>query len=419
MSYLRDWIELANPPGSRHDERATRVGRPDRCVPPLQRVFGFLRRFAPIVGLPFLGTVVTKYDDVQEVLARDDVFGVPFGEEIARLNDGEAPGTPFILGIDDRDAHAKQLAAVMRVFKRADIPARVTDLCAEKARAIVAGCGGRLEAIGGLVTRIPLEVCKSYYGVAMDDPRQVEAAIAVSGHLFGIPPIEPKDAVDRQAAMVREAVDRALDAALVHRSGRDTIADRLCDLVSEGTLTRKEARAFLIGMIVGFVPTNTIAGGNILEMLLRRRKFLAAAREAAHAGDDDLLAHVLFEALRFMPINFGPFRRCKRDFILADGTARAKTIRAGDFVLASTMSAMFDRDAVERPYRFVPGRPAANLLHFGFGMHWCVGAFIARAQMAQTFKPLVMREELERAGKLRRTFPLIGFPKSLPVRFKP
>lgn len=419
MSYLRDWIELANPPGSRHDERATRAGRPDRCVPPLQRVLGFLRRFAPIVRLPFLGTVVTKYDDVQEVLARDDIFGVPFGEEIARLNDGEAPGTPFILGIDDRQDHAEQLAAVMRVFKRADIPARVADLCAEKAREIVDGCGGRLEAIGGLVTRIPLAVCEGYYGVPIAGPEQVHALMEVSGHLFGVPPIEQKDGIDGQAAILRAAVDHALDAALAQRSGNDTIADRLCDLVAAGTLTCKEARAFLIGMIVGFVPTNTMAGGNILEMLLRRRKFLAAAQDAARAGDDDLLGHVLFEALRFMPINFGPFRRCKRDFILADGTSRAKTIRAGDFVLASTMSAMFDRGAVERPYRFVPGRPAANLMHFGFGMHWCVGAFIARAQVTQMLKPLVLREDLERAGKLRRTFPLIGFPKSLPVRFKP
>jgi len=59
------------------------------------------------------------------------------------------------------------------------------------------------------------------------------------------------------------------------------------------------------------------------------------------SGDDDLLAHCLFEALRFNPINFGPFRLCAKDYIVAAGTGRSKRLKAGTKVLASTMSAMF------------------------------------------------------------------------------
>jgi cytochrome P450 len=417
MSYFSNWLGLANPPGSREEERATRAGRPDRYKPLAQHIFGFFRWTWPIARLGRYA-VVARYDDVQEVLARSDVFEVPFAHEIARLNDGDGDGTPFILGIDDRAKHDAQATAVMQVFRREDIAVRVARFSARRAREIVAAGNGKLEAIGHLIRRIPLEICTEYYGVDIANPEAfTEAAIGVSGHLFGIPPIVEKAAANRQAAIVRADIDRSIAAERAKRSGKDTIVARLCKLPLED----RQIRAFLMGMIMGFVPTNTMAGGNILEMLMRRPKFLAAARAAAQCGDDDLLGHCLFEALRFMPINFGPFRRCNRDFVLAGGTPRATRLREGTFVLASTMSAMFDPASVENPTRFVPGRPASQLMHFGFGLHWCVGAFIARAQITQTLKPLVAMPTLRRAegrsGQLKRTFPVIGFPQRLEMRY--
>jgi hypothetical protein len=55
------------------------------------------------------------------VLQRHDVFRVPFGSEIARLNDGDEPGTPFILGMDDDTAHDRQVKIVMQAFQLDDI----------------------------------------------------------------------------------------------------------------------------------------------------------------------------------------------------------------------------------------------------------------------------------------------------------
>jgi len=60
-------------------------------------------------------------------------------------------------------------------------------------------------------------------------------------------------------------------------------------------------------------------------------------------------------------------------------------------------------------------------MHFGFGMHWCVGAIVARAQIVQTFKPLLLLQELQRAdgpdGKLK-LWPQSVFPQSLTVKLK-
>jgi cytochrome P450 len=185
-----------------------------------------------------------------------------------------------------------------------------------------------------------------------------------------------------------------------------------------GELPKSEIRALLIGMITGFFPTNTMAGGHILEMLLRKPEMMKRAQQAADAGDDDRLMHCLFEALRFMPINLGPFRISARDHRVAADTERAATIRKDTKVLAMTSSAMFDSRQVKKPFRFDPGRPVSNYVHFGFGMHWCVGAMIARTQITQTLKALLVRSSVERATGSAGKLALWGlFPDHLYVTF--
>jgi cytochrome P450 len=384
-----------------------------------QGFMGLLRTVCPIPRLPLRWAAVTRYDDVAEVLSRQDVFLVPFADEIARLNDGEAPGTPFILGIDDPNKHDDQLKLVAQAFKRSDVEKLVTPIARRCAQNIIAGAkDGRIDAIGQLITRVPLDLCIEYYGVDIpgDQQKFADAAIAVSGHLFGPPPVVPKSYSDGAAAYVRWVVDSSTDRELETTGSGNTVLARLVAMHRAGQLTRKEIRAFLMGMIIGFVPTNTIAGGNILEMLLRKPAFKDAARNAALAGDDDLLKHCLFEAMRFMPHNLGPFRICARDYKVAADTPRATTIKKDTKVLAWAMSAMFDSRQVDNPLEFQPGRPVSNYMLFGYGMHWCAGVFIAQAQITQTFKALLMQPKLCRAGALQLRG---GFPHRLLVAFRP
>ena len=367
--------------------------------------FWLLRKVWPIACLAGY-RIVTRYDDVAEVLSRHDVFRVPFDAEMARLNDGKEPGTPFILGIDNTQAHDEQLMKVMRIFKRSDVKAIVEPVSFNFAETAIKSSGkASIEAIGELITGVPLHLCGTYYGIDVaGDPRTFAyATIMVSQQLFGPLPITPKSEVDNAADYVRSVVERSIDKEIGNPSGKDTIVSRLIEsyrkpVADAGHLPRDQVRAFLMGMIVGFVPTNTIAGGHILEMLLRREDFRKQARAAALSGDDDLLKHCLFEAMRFMPLNPGPFRICEKDHTLAAGTPRAKKIRKGQQVMASAMSAMMDADKVDRPYDFVPGRPASDYMLFGYGIHWCAGVFIAQSQITQTFKALLQQPKLERGS---------------------
>jgi cytochrome P450 len=392
---------------------------------PPQRLLAILRLLWPIPRV-FDWAAVLRYDDVAEVLGRHDVFRVPFGNEIARLNDGVEPGTPFMLGIDDPAEHGRQANLVMQAFRFDDIDAVVAPASHASARRRLRNARrGSFDAISQLVTAVPLDICREYYGVDIAEEGGqafAYATIELSGHLFGFPPIEPSEAgtEDSASAYVRTVVDRSIEREIAAPSGGKTVLARLAHEHNRDPagLPTSTIRAVLIGMITGFVPTNTMAGGHILEMLLRKPDMLNRAQQAAQAGDDDRLMRCLFEALRFMPINLGPFRVCSRDHRVAPDSARAATIRAGTRVLAMTSSAMFDSRHVGKPFKFDPGRPASNYMHFGFGMHWCVGSMIARAQITQTFKALLAHPGLDRAPGRAGRLGLWGlFPDHLYVVF--
>jgi cytochrome P450 len=346
--------------------------------------------------------LVLRHDHVREVLSRHDVFRVPFDKEIARLNDGSEPGTPFLLGVDDPEEHARQAKLLMAVFPLWDIKSRVAEVSARMSAKRMREGGAPFDAIRELITAVPVDVCEAYYGVEMLDEAERRsfalAAIALSGHLFGAPPIKPKDAqVEAAGTFVRAVVDRSIARAVMRRPTEPhTVLERLLAACGCDPAGRRQVRAMLVGMIVGFVPTNTRAGGFILEMLLRKPEMMKFALRAVKAGDDEGLMQCLFEALRFMPINPGPFRLCARDHAIG-GTR----IYRGETVFAMTSSAMFDKRQVLHPRRYDPSRPASNHMHFGFGMHWCIGAMIARAQITHTFKALLSLGEPQRLGGLR------------------
>jgi cytochrome P450 len=373
----------------------------------MPKVFWLLRKWWPIVNCCGLPVIITRYEDVAEVLSRHDIYRVPFGEEMKRLNDGEkGPGTPFILGIDDTKAHDEQLMRVMRVFRREDVKAIVEPESFQFATKMInERSNGEIEAIGDLITGVPLEICKKYYGMEMSENSRsfAYASIVVSQHLFGGASMKPNRKVNNAASYMREIVEASIRKAENSPNGSKTIVERLVALNHKPKsdadhLPRDQIRAFLMGMIVGFVPTNTIAGGHILEMLLRKEEFEREARKAALSGDDDLLKHCLFEAMRFMPLNLGPFRICNLEHVIAAGTPHARKIKVDKKVLASTMSAMMDARKVDRPYEFVPSRPTSNYMLFGYGIHWCAGVFIAQSQITQTFKALLKHPKLERGS---------------------
>jgi len=125
---------------------------------------------------------------------------------------------------------------------------------------------------------------------------------------------------------------------------------------------------------------------------------LARAALAAGADEDDALADIVFEALRFRPINPMVVRVTKEDYRLAAGEQHEMLIPRGTTVFALTWSAMFDPRVVEAPEEFRSGRPDYHYLHFATGFHACFGRHVSRIQIPRILKPLLRRKGLRPAG---------------------
>lgn len=383
-------------------------------------IYAFLRRYFPIATFRNWA-FISRYDDVVEVLKRQDVFMVPFGPKIEKLNGGPN----FLLGMKDGKSYEALHAIVAGTFPLTDNQEYVAPIAAEEARALIDESGGRIDAIRDLVTRVPTRICERYYGVSVpDEVRFAHITITMSTFMFGDPTDDP---VLREEALkagdeLRPIIDSAIASARGAPAASDTIVSRLVGAKdSKGKpVPDKTIRAILIGMITGFVPTNTMAGGHMLEMLLRRPDMMRAAQAAARADDDELLKRCLWEAFRFMPLNPGPFRVCVEDAVIAAGMPHAKKIAKGTKMLVGTHPAMFDPRRVKDPNKFDPGRASGDNLTFGYGLHWCIGAPLAEAQITHTLKPLLLQRNLRRAAGPAGRLTLDGpFPAHLEVEFDP
>lgn len=102
-----------------------------------------------------------------------------------------------------------------------------------------------------------------------------------------------------------------------------------------------------------------------------------------------------------------------------DYELRGTTIRKGDAVLLSYPSANRDEDVFDDPFRFDVGRDPNKHLAFGFGVHYCLGAALARIEVRAFFEELLPRlNSIEPAGtpeSIATTF--VGGLKRLPVRY--
>ncbi len=391
---------------------------------------GILSVFRAVWPIPRFGrlAMVTRYEDVKEVLDRHDVFEVPFGLEMTEL----AGGTNFELGMKDGAGHTQMKAQILAAFHASDIDAIVKPFSAKVANALLDDCDGRIDAMRDLLTRVPTEVCGEYFGLRIDDPDGfAEWSMAVSKLLFGDP---LGDATTRRLALAAglrlgQVIDQSMISAKKAAPGSalaNTVLGRLCAMQAAGSSaapgpTDGAIRAMMMGLATGFVPTNTLASGHILEVLLEKKEAMEAACAAVANGDDTRLELCLFEALRFnAPLTPGPYRYTVCDYTIAAGTRRATLIPAGTTVIVATQSAMFDHRKIDAPQAFRPDRPAADDLLFGNGLHWCLGAYLARAQITQTFKALLQRSNLKpamgAAGRLKTVGP---FPRNLWMTFEP
>jgi cytochrome P450 len=165
---------------------------------------------------------------------------------------------------------------------------------------------------------------------------------------------------------------------------------------------------YLIVATAGHDTTSaTISGG--LHGLIENPDQLQRLR-----GDLDLMPLATEEMIRWAtPVK--EFMRTAAD----DTTVRGVPIAAGESLLLSYVSANRDEEVFADPFRFDVGRDPNKHLAFGYGVHFCLGAALARMEVSSFFAELLPRlKSIELNGDpetVATTF--VGGLKHLPVRY--
>jgi cytochrome P450 len=153
--------------------------------------------------------------------------------------------------------------------------------------------------------------------------------------------------------------------------------------------------------------SSTIAGG--LEALIRHPDELRRLRD-----DPGLLPTAVEEMIRWV----SPVKEFMRT-ASADTQVNGRPISKGESVLLSYPSANRDEEVFADPFRFDVGRDPNRHLAFGSGVHYCLGAALARMEIRALFAELVPRlASVELDGEpvwTATTF--VGGLKRLPVRY--
>jgi len=361
-----------------------------------------LRACAPILRIPRSTpsvTLVTRHEDVLHILEHPESFVAPFGPRL--------PGD-FIAGVDG-PKHERYVREMRAVIRDGD-PDRIRDLTTPMAEDAIrrARAAGTMDVGAELVQPIYQRIIADYLGLSgLDAARLWQWTEDIFENIFlnfaNWPAIQRR--ADVANAQFQEQVS-ALIATAKQRPGderfpADSVLRRMIErqsLAPSEALSDAEMATGLIGLAIGWLWHGARTALIVVDSLLSHPRWLALARAAATAPeDDDQLRRVLWEVLRFRPVQQFIPRICEVQTAFDDRSGRPRTIRRGELVLAGTQSAMHDARAIPSPETFDSTRADTQYLIFGWGSHACPGEPITRLQLPAMLRPLLEIENLTRA----------------------
>jgi cytochrome P450 len=298
-----------------------------------------------------------------------------------------------------------------RLVSRAFTPARVRELAprveeltaellaaelpAEAGDGPALAAGGRFDLIAGLAQPLPVAVISELLGVPPGDrPRLVAWSAALTRALDPAFLVSDEERARQRAARADFAAYlRGLLSSRRRSPGGDLISALAGVQDSGGSLTGDELVGLcMLLLVAGHETTRSLIGGAVLTLLRH------PAELAALAADPSLADQVVEEVLRYDP----PVQVVSRSALRSTEIAEI-TVAAGSFVLMLLGAA--NRVLGADPDQFSVRRGARRHLAFGHGIHFCLGAPLARLEAA-----IALRQLLPLLSRLR----IVGEPQWKP-----
>jgi cytochrome P450 len=359
-----------------------------------------------------LGPAVLRYEDCAAIL-HDKRFRQAGADHLADQGITEGPLAEMwrdvILNIEG-DRHNR----LRRLVSRAFTPNAVDQL-RPRMRTIVHDLvdtfapAGACEFMGAFADRYPPRVMSELLGISEEEQPQFLEWGKTLGLTIGYSVTEHADAIEAALSGLYLATDR-LCASRRRRPGDDLISGLVVAVDQGDRLTTQELRSMVLALVVGGQDTTRNQLGLAMTLFARHpRQWALLARRP------DLAARATEEVMRVAPAVPIVWRAAAEDVVWRDLTIPAGT-RLWILVGAAHIDeAAFGPDA-RRFDITVADRPPQ--LSFGHGVHYCLGANLARLEMRILFEELTARadaiELVGPVGKLRSNF--IHGIKTLPIR---
>src|SRR5271166_163759 len=391
--------------------------------PRLHAALGHLRAHAPVAWVdkapyrPFWA--ITKHADIMEIERANTLWineprpllATAASDDLAQAQLQAGMGLRTLIHMDD-PLHRVVRAIGADWFRpkaMRDLTIRVDELAkihVDKMRDM----GNECDFVQEIAVNYPLYVIMSLLGLPESDfPRMLN----LTQELFG-----GDDAEFRRGTTLEEQLQVLLDFFgyfnSLTTSRREHPTEDLASAIANARIDGEPlsdvdtASYYVIIATAGHDTTSaTIAGG--LHALIENPDQRERLRDSL-----DLMPLATEEMIRWVT----PVKEFMRT-ATADTTVRGVPIAKGEAVYLSYVSGNRDEDAFDDPFRFDVGRDPNKHVAFGYGVHFCLGAALARMEVNSFFTELVPRlKSVELNGSpqyVATTF--VGGLKHLPIGY--
>jgi cytochrome P450 len=325
---------------------------------------------------------LSRFEDVEAAHRDPATFSSASGTVLEMMGNDMA-STKMII-FQDPPEHTVMRALVSRAFtprRMAALEDDVRAICAELLDPLV----GRddLDYVQDFAAQLPSRVIARLVGVPEEEREEQRHNIDAIFH------IEPGVGMINDVSLNAQLALNAYLSGLVERRMADP-QDDLVSVLCAASITDDEGveRRLTVEEITNFANLLFSAGTETVMRLLGNAAVLLARypdQRAALVADPDLVPNAIEELLRYeapSPVQGRTLTRAT--------TLHGETLPAGAKVLLLTGSAGRDEREYPDPDRFDVRRRFRQHVSFGYGIHYCVGANLARVEsriaLEETFR---------------------------------
>jgi cytochrome P450 len=372
-----------------------------------------MRDAGRVLRSPLGALLVHRYEDVREVHGDHEHYSMgALAGAMPMAGAAEGAGEDSFMGqtmlTTDPPDHERLRRVVQQAFAPRSI-AQMEDRVRAITRRLIGGKarGEPFDIVADFAAPLPTIVIAELLGVPPEDAAQFrlwsDSITSTPTAMMG-----PTSANDGAIQMRRYLLDQI---ARRENEATDDLIGRMVVANHDGSMTNEEVAAACVLLLIA---------GNETTMRLITNMTLALGRfpdqQARVSQDRSLVAAAVEETLRYdSPVQM-LFRATKSPVTIDD-----VDLHAGSFVLTMLAAANRDPDAFPNPDVFDIDRSGNPHISFGHGIHFCLGAQLARMEARVAFEELF--ELMPRFGVVtpdeELEYPMVAMlrsPKSLVVR---